>query len=203
MNFIIKFKETKNNFLKKSNIYFFLLALIIFFLDRVSKLKIINNFNESTYFVNNYINIDLIWNIGIGFGLLSTNSFLLYNLVTFLIGLVIIFLIFVFIKSDNIEKFSYAIIIGGALGNFYDRIVYKAVPDYIDVHYNNFHWFTFNVADIFITVGILVFVIKIILKKCKNEKINILLVILLFLVSCAGMQDAGKILKNEKSYQPR
>ena len=165
MNFIIKFKETKNNFLKKSNIYFFLLALIIFFLDRVSKLKIINNFNESTYFVNNYINIDLIWNIGIGFGLLSTNSFLLYNLVTFLIGLVIIFLIFVFIKSDNIEKFSYAIIIGGALGNFYDRIVYKAVPDYIDVHYNNFHWFTFNVADIFITVGILVFVIKNYFKK--------------------------------------
>ena len=138
---------------------------LIFFLDRISKFKIINNFNESAYFVNNYINIDLIWNIGIGFGLFSTNSSLLYNLVTLLIGVVIIILIYVFMKSDNIEKFSYAIIIGGASGNFYDRMIYKAVPDYIDIHYNNFHWFTFNVADIFITIGILIFIIKDYLKK--------------------------------------
>ena len=106
MNFLIKSKEIKNNFLKKENIFFFLLVLIIFFLDRVSKLKIINNFNESAYFINDYINIDLIWNIGIGFGLLSTNSSLLYNSVTILIGIVIIFLIYVFIKSDIIEKSS-------------------------------------------------------------------------------------------------
>ena len=165
MNFLIKSKEIKNNFLKKENIFFFLLVLIIFFLDRVSKLKIINNFNESAYFINDYINIDLIWNIGICFGLLSTNSSLLYNSVTILIGIVIIFLIYVFIKSDIIEKSSYAIIIGGALGNFYDRMIYKAVPDYIDIHYNDFHWFTFNVADIFITIGILVFIIKNYLKK--------------------------------------
>ena len=165
MNFLIKFKEIKNNFFKKENAYFLLLALIIFFLDRISKFKIINNFNESAYFVNNYINIDLIWNIGIGFGLFSTNSSLLYNLVTLLIGVVIIILIYVFMKSDNIEKFSYAIIIGGASGNFYDRMIYKAVPDYIDIHYNNFHWFTFNVADIFITIGILIFIIKDYLKK--------------------------------------
>ena len=77
-----------------------------------------------------------------------------------LIGIVILFLIYVFITSGKIDKLIYSIIIGGALGNFYDRLIYQAVPDFIDLHYENFHWFTFNVADIFITVGILIFVIK-------------------------------------------
>lgn len=154
MNLINKLKDTKDNFVKKENIYYLMVILIIFFLDRVSKLKIINNFNESPYYINEYINLDLIWNVGIGFGLLSTSSTLLYNLVTFLIGSVIIFLIYFFAISKKIDKLVYSIIIGGALGNFYDRLIYKAVPDFIDLHYNNFHWFVFNIADIFITIGI-------------------------------------------------
>ena len=154
MNLINKLKDTKDNFVKKENIYYLMVILIIFFLDRVSKLKIINHFNESPYYINEYINLDLIWNVGIGFGLLSTSSTLLYNLVTFLIGSVIIFLIYFFAISKKIDKLVYSIIIGGALGNFYDRLIYKAVPDFIDLHYNNFHWFVFNIADIFITIGI-------------------------------------------------
>ena len=154
----IKTEILANLIFKKNNIFFLFLILIIFILDRVSKIKILNEFSERTYFINDFLNIDLIWNIGIGFGFLSTVSPIYYNIVTAVIGFVIIAIIYIFIRSDNIDKFIYAIIIGGALGNFYDRVVYKAVPDFIDFHYNNFHWFTFNVADIFITIGILVFI---------------------------------------------
>ena len=160
MNFLISLKQFKSHLFKKENMYFFIFIFSIFSVDRLSKLQIINNLNETPYYVNDYINLDLIWNIGIGFGLLSTNSSLFYNLVTVLIGLVILFLVSFFITSNKIDKFIFSIIIGGALGNFYDRIVYKAVPDFVDLHYNNFHWFTFNVADIFITIGILIFMLR-------------------------------------------
>ena len=160
MNFLINFKEIKNYFLKKENIYYSVLIIIIFFLDRCSKFIVINNFSERTHYINKYTNLDLIWNVGIGFGLLSTDSSLFYNLVTIFIGIVILFLAYIFFVSKNIDKFIYSIIIGGALGNFYDRLFYKAVPDFLDLHYNNFHWFTFNVADIFITVGIMVFIVR-------------------------------------------
>ena len=119
------------------------------------------NFDEKSHYINNFINFDLIWNIGIGFGFLSTDSSILYNLVTLFIGFVILFLFYVFITSEKIDKIIYSVILGGALGNFYDRLLYKAVPDFIDLHYNNFHWFTFNVADIFITIGIIIFILKI------------------------------------------
>ena len=160
MNFLINLKEIKNNFSKKENIIYLILILIIFFLDRYSKFIVINNFSENTYYVNKYLNLDLIWNTGIGFGFLSTNSSLFYNLVTITVGIVIIFLLYVFAQSERIDKFIYSIIIGGALGNFFDRLAYKAVPDFIDLNYNNFHWFTFNVADIFITIGISIFIIR-------------------------------------------
>ena len=160
MNFLINLKEIKNYFFKKENIYYSILIIIIFFLDRYSKFIIINNFSERTHYINKYINLDLIWNIGIGFGFLGTDSSIFYNLITVTIGTVIIFLLCVFAQSNKIDKFVYIIIIGGALGNFFDRLAYKAVPDFIDLHYNNFHWFTFNVADIFITMGILIFIIR-------------------------------------------
>ena len=112
------------------------------------------------------------WNIGIGFGLLSTHSILLYNLVSITIGLVIIILFFIAINSNISDKIVYTLIIGGALGNFYDRIVYKAVPDFIDLHYLNFHWFTFNVADIFITIGIMIYIIRSFFIKIKKWKKN-------------------------------
>lgn len=160
MNFLNSLKEIKNNFLQKENIYFFFLIFILFFLDRISKVIIISTFNDRVYYINDYVNFDLIWNIGIGFGLLSTESNFLYNSVTFIIGIVIIILAYISAKSEKFDKLVYSIIIGGAIGNFYDRLVYKAVPDFIDLHYDNFHWFTFNVADIFITMGILIFVIR-------------------------------------------
>tara|TARA_Y100000591_G_C21735279_1_gene646290 strand:+ start:81 stop:572 length:492 start_codon:yes stop_codon:yes gene_type:complete len=153
-------KEIKNKIATKNNLYCLFVILIIFFLDRYTKLFVLNNFNENIYFLNDYINLDLVWNTGIGFGLLSSNSNLIYNLTSLLIVIVIIFLIYFLIGSDKYEKIIYSIIIGGALGNFYDRMLFKAVPDFIDLHYKNFHWFTFNLADIFITCGIIAFLLK-------------------------------------------
>ena len=160
MNFLISLKQKTRELFVKENIYYLLLIIIIFLLDRFSKIKIVSNFSDVTYYVNDYINLDLIWNIGIGFGFLSTESNLFYNFVTIIIGLVILYLIYVFTISKNIDKFIFSFILGGAFGNIYDRLIYKAVPDFIDIHYNNFHWFTFNVADIFITMGIIIFFIR-------------------------------------------
>ena len=160
MTILSNLKNKKDEVFKKENIYFLIIIFIIFFLDRISKIKILSNFSESVYFVNNYLNFDLIWNIGIGFGIMSTSSSVIYNLITFTIGFVILFLLYIFLISKKLEKISYSIIIGGALGNFYDRLVFNAVPDFIDIHYNNFHWFTFNVADIFISIGVLIFILS-------------------------------------------
>ena len=157
---MIDLKEIKNEIVTKNNLYCLGVILIIFFLDRYTKLFILNNFAENTYYLNNYINLDLVWNTGIGFGLLSSNSDLIYNSISLLILIVIIFIIYFLISSEKYEKLIYSLILGGALGNFYDRMFFKAVPDFIDLHYNNFHWFTFNVADIFITIGIISFIVK-------------------------------------------
>ena len=162
---MIDLKEIKNKIASKNNFYFLIVILIIFFLDRYTKLLILDNFSENTYYLNDYINLDLIWNIGIGFGFLSTDSYLAYNLITLLIGLVILSLFYFLVLSEIIDNLIYSVIIGGALGNFYDRLVYNAVPDFIDLHYKNFHWFTFNVADIFITIGILIFILRSIFVK--------------------------------------
>ncbi len=161
-------KEIKNKIITKNNLYSLFLILIIFFFDRYTKLFVLNNFTENTYYLNDYINLDLIWNIGIGFGLMSTESDSIYNSITFLIAIVLLFLIFFLIISDIIDKTIYTIIIGGALGNFYDRLIFRAVPDFIDIHYKNFHWFTFNVADIFISLGIIFFIIRSFFVKNKT-----------------------------------
>lgn len=150
----------KKILLKKENIYLLFLIILIFFTDQVTKNIIINNYSENIYFINKFINLDLIWNTGIGFGLFSSNSSLIYNLITLLISLVIIFLFFLAIDSERTDKIIFSIIIGGALGNFYDRLIYNAVPDFIDLHYNKFHWFTFNIADILISIGIVLFIIR-------------------------------------------
>jgi len=165
MDFLDSLKKIKKEFVLKENIYFLILILLIFTFDRYTKLIVINNLSEQNYFVNDYINFDLIWNTGIGFGLLDTQSTLFYNFVTTLIGLVILILIYIMINSKNLDKLIYSTIIGGAIGNFYDRIAFKAVPDFIDLHYNNFHWFVFNLADVFITIGILTLIISEMLKK--------------------------------------
>ena len=157
---INKIKDLKKLILKIENVFFFTLIVIIFTIDRISKIKIIKDFSERTYYINDYFNFDIIWNIGIGFGLLSTDSQIVYNIISLLIGIVIFVLLLFFFTCPRIDKFFYCMIIGGAFGNFYDRIMFKAVPDFIDFHINNFHWFTFNLADIFISFGIIIFIFR-------------------------------------------
>ena len=167
---MIDLKEIKNKTFKKENFYFLLIISVIFFLDRYSKFEILRNFSDNSFYVNDFLNLYLIWNTGIGFGLLSFDTNLFYNLITILIGLVIIILTMIGIKSESSEKIIFSVILGGALGNFYDRLYFKAVPDFIDLHYGNFHWFTFNVADIFITIGIIAYVLKGFFLKHTYEK---------------------------------
>ena len=169
---MIDIKEIKNNILKKENCYLLAIILLIFGLDRYSKIEIINNFSDTSVYLNDFLNFDLIWNTGIGFGLLKSNTALFYNLISILIGLVVIILFFLALRSKSFDKIIYSIIIGGALGNFYDRVFYNAVPDFIDIHYKNFHWFTFNIADIFITVGIFALIIYDFFKINKKYEKN-------------------------------
>ena len=151
-------KFDKNNFSflsQKDNLICISLAILIFFFDRISKIKIIDHqLNNERVYINDFINLDLVWNTGIGFGLLSSNSALIYNSIT---------------ASKLTEKILFSLILGGALGNFYDRLVYFAVPDFIDIHYQRFHWFTFNIADIFITIGIFLLIIKELILKNEND----------------------------------
>ena len=102
----------------------------------------------------------MIWNIGIGFGFFSTDLSIFYNIISIIIGLIIIALFLILLTAYRFEQYIYSIIIGGVLGNFYDRLVYNAVPDFIDLHYANFHWFTFNIADIFISVGVIFLILS-------------------------------------------
>ena len=146
--------------------------IIIFLLDRVSKFYIISlsekNFNQEI-FESTYLDIILIWNDGIAFGLLSLQENYLYNFITLIIGFIILVLIYLIYKSKNFKKFSYILVTGGALGNVFDRIVYKSVPDFIDLHFNDFHWFIFNIADIFITIGVICLIYdEIFLEKKEN-----------------------------------
>ena len=157
---MINLKNIKNYLIKKEIIICLTLIIIIYYFDRFTKNIIINNYNKNQIFINDYLNFDLIWNTGIGFGFFSTTSTTLYYLITILIGIVILGLLYLILISDNIDKIIYSIIIGGALGNFHDRLLFQAVPDFIDIHYNSFHWFTFNVADIFITIGIIAFALR-------------------------------------------
>ena len=147
-----------------------LIIILIFVSDRISKIKIINHqIDNNRVYINDFMNFDLVWNTGIGFGFLSSNSDLVYNLITIIIGAIIIFLIYLIVKSNFLDKMLFSLVMGGALGNFYDRLVYFAVPDFIDIHYQNFHWFTFNIADIFITIGIIMLISKdLFLKNGKN-----------------------------------
>ncbi len=147
--------------LSKSFIISSLLVFSIFLLDRLSKIYVIfldNKFFGSEIFSSKFLNISLILNEGIAFGLLSFNEKIFYNLLTFIILVIILVIFFMVLKSYGLKKYSLLMILGGALGNVYDRIFYGAVPDFIDFHIGNFHWFIFNVADIFITLGVLIMI---------------------------------------------
>tara|TARA_B100000780_G_scaffold270105_1_gene229546 strand:- start:358 stop:858 length:501 start_codon:yes stop_codon:yes gene_type:complete len=149
------------------------ILITIFFIDRLSKfyiLKIAELENIVDIYVTSYLNLFLIWNKGIAFGLLSMNEMKVYNMITFVIGFIIIVIFFMMWRNNNIKGYFLALIAGGALGNFYDRAVYTAVPDFIDLHFQGFHWFVFNVADIFITVG--VFCLILVELFYNNKSIN-------------------------------
>ena len=163
-------KNLRSNFFSKGKIISLVIIILVFIFDRLSKIKIVDHqsIGESV-FINDYLNFNLIWNTGVGFGLFSQNANLYYHAISSLIFMVIVFLFYLTIKANFIDKMSFSLIIGGALGNFYDRIYYYAVPDFIDFHINDFHWFTFNIADIFISLGIILFLIKELNFK-KNDK---------------------------------
>ncbi|MDC1462760.1 signal peptidase II [Alphaproteobacteria bacterium] len=151
------------------------IILMVFIFDRATKLYILKLAEVETsvdIYIAPYLNLFLIWNKGIAFGLLSIDGSIIYNSITILIGLIIIAILFMMLKNNNIQRYFFALIAGGALGNFYDRAVYTAVPDFIDLHFYGFHWFVFNVADIFITIGVfcLILVELFFNNKNTNEK---------------------------------
>ena len=155
------------------NFFIILISIIlIFMVDRFSKMYVIylsQKSFESEIFKSSYLNIILVWNDGIAFGLLSLKESIFYNLITSIILVIILVLIFLIFKSINFKRFSYIVVTGGALGNLFDRIVYKSVPDFLDVHYNGFHWFIFNIADIFISIGVICLIYdEIFLEKKDN-----------------------------------
>ena len=164
-----------NNLNKNFFINFFII-LSIFFLDRFSKIYVIS-FHEKNYgsdlYNSKFLNISLIWNEGIAFGLFSFSDKFFYHILTFFIGVVILIILIMLNKSEGLKKYSLLMILGGALGNFYDRVFFEAVPDFIDFHVENFHWFIFNVSDIFITTGVVLMIfLEMFLSKDKfqNDK---------------------------------
>ena len=162
------------NFINKKIIIYFLITLLIFTLDRISKIYVINiaeTYGKVDIYLNEFINIILVWNTGIGFGLLSFEKQFIYNLITLIIVLVNFVILYLGVKASNYKGLIFFVILGGSLGNLFDRLYYSAVPDFIDLNYNDFHWFIFNVADIFISFGILC-LIFVELFYNKKEKIN-------------------------------
>ena len=162
-----------SNYLNKNFLINLLTIIIIFSLDRISKFYVISQSEKNLsydLFESKFLNINLVWNEGIAFGLLSFDKNHLYNLLTILIIVLIIIIFFMILRSKGLKKYSLLMVLGGALGNLYDRIYFKAVPDFIDFHIGNFHWFIFNVSDIFITLGVISMIILELLDN-KNEKI--------------------------------
>ena len=150
----------------------FLIIFSIFLIDQASKYYIINifEFQNEVIYLSSFLNLQLIWNEGIAFGLLSFENDLYYNSITFVIIIVILILLFL-IKNDDQYSYFYSIIVGGALGNLIDRIRYSSVPDFIDFHISNFHWFVFNIADIFVSLGVICLIVaEIFFNKNVNEK---------------------------------
>ena len=151
----------------------FIFLFVCFALDRLSKIYILNILNNEglvDFYVNQYLNIYLVWNTGIGFGLFSSENNLFYNLVTGIIIFINFVLLYFAINETKIKSFFLMIILGGSLGNLFDRIYYRAVPDFIDLNYAGYHWFIFNIADIFITLGIISLILLEFVNYKRNEK---------------------------------
>ena len=163
------------NFFKKNFFINFILVLTIFGLDRITKNFVISQSKinlSNDLFLSNYLNISLMWNEGIAFGLFAFDESFFYNFITILIIIVIIIVFFMILKNEGYKKYSLILILGGALGNLYDRILFSAVPDFIDFHIGDFHWFVFNVADIFICIGVIIMILsEFMVTKTSNEEL--------------------------------
>ena len=159
-------------FLNKNFYISFSIVALIYFLDRLTKIFVIQldkNSLGSDIFSSAYLNIVLIWNKGIAFGLLSFNEAYLYNILSLIISIIVTILVIMSLKSEGFKRYSLLMIVGGALGNLHDRIFFKAVPDFIDFHVGNFHWFIFNVSDIFITLGVICMIVLELIDKDKYD----------------------------------
>ncbi len=160
---------------KKNKIFLLnmLIVAIIFLIDRLCKLYVINLYEDISnqqIFLTSFLNVYLIWNEGIAFGLLSFANEEIYNYITLLIILINIFIIYLLFKLNDVRKYYFLIILGGSLGNLFDRLIYRAVPDFIDFHIGNFHWFIFNPADIFITLGVICLILdEFFIKNKRND----------------------------------
>ena len=150
------------------------ITFLIFITDRISKIYVVNLSDQSytrDLYSSKFLNINLIWNEGIAFGLFSFDQNNLYNILTVIISIIIVIIFKMIIESNGIKKYSLILIFGGALGNLFDRIYYRAVPDFIDFHVEEFHWFVFNVADIFITIGVIIMILfEIVFNNKKNNE---------------------------------
>jgi signal peptidase II len=155
-------------------IIYIALVLLVLALDRISKTIILNILEDAgkvDVYINSFFSLFLAWNKGIGFGLFSFDENYIYNGITlfiFIINLIIVYLIY---KEKTPKTYFLAIILGGSIGNLFDRYYYSAVPDFIDLNYKGYHWFIFNVADIFITLGIICLILAELLNYEKqNDK---------------------------------
>ena len=163
----------KNNF--KRNIIFISIFILIFTFDRLSKLYILNlaEINETlNLYVTPFLNFYLIWNKGIAFGLFSFDKNFIYTSITFLIIFITLVILVLAVRSNDYKGYFFIIIFSGSIGNLYDRIYYSAVPDFIDFHINNYHWFIFNVADIFITLGVICLILDELFFYKKKDETN-------------------------------
>jgi signal peptidase II len=151
-----------------------LILMMVFLIDRLTKfyiLKLAEDDNLVDIYLTSYLNLYLIWNKGIAFGLFSFDDNTIYNLITLIITIITSVILVMIVKAKSFEKYCLMLIFGGSIGNLFDRIYYSAVPDFIDFHVNNYHWFIFNVADIFITLGVLCLIYaEIFFNNGKNEK---------------------------------
>tara|TARA_B110000438_G_scaffold244050_1_gene244348 strand:+ start:615 stop:1148 length:534 start_codon:yes stop_codon:yes gene_type:complete len=171
-----QFKYTQMFNIKSKKIFLSLFIIsLIFIIDRIFKiyiLEIAELKGEVDIYVTSYLNFYLIWNKGIAFGIFSFEQNLLYHLISFIISTICIVLIVMIVKSNKFKKYYLISILGGALGNLFDRIYYSAVPDFIDFHINDFHWFIFNVADIFITIGVICLILDELFFYKKTDETN-------------------------------
>ena len=145
----------------KKKIFVFYVAILIFILDRLSKYYILEASNSYENFnipITTFLNFNLVWNDGIAFGLFSFDEQFYYNIITLIIVIITLVVLFFAIKSNGVEKIGFSMIFGGSLGNIFDRLYYSAVVDFIDIHIKNIHWFIFNIADIFISLGVIILI---------------------------------------------